>query len=550
MHHASTLGASQNESPHHANRNDLDPSEYWASAPFSRDQQPLFSPSLDGLIPQDHMVRLLDEILQALDWSFWEQKYERKRGQPPIHPRVVASVILYGLLRRVRSSRQLEYLCNHCLDFLWLTEGRAIDHDTICKFRRRFSKEIKELFRQICRLAKSMGLIRLGEIMFDGTRVKSNNARDNTATAAKLEKQIAALEEELEKLWQAWEAGDAADEQKFAPDQNATQLPEDVADGKARLARLQHALDRVQAMDEARRREGVDPKKNPAQIPLTDPDSQVMPNKEGGYAPNYTPTAAVDAASGMIVDAVVLPAVNESPEVLPMVARVTETFGQAPERVVADAGNATGVNMSGLEQQNIEFFTPVDSNQPHPGDAAYREDPVEPVAPEQHEALPRNPQGQIDKSAFIYDEAANVYYCPMGQTMKQVNSKSRRQAGGKVKQWVHRATGCAACVLAAACLGANAKQGRTITRDEHEKARERTAARMATPEGREIYSRRLHVGETPFAVLKAMMNIRQFLLRGREGAETEWLWACTAYNLKKLLVSIGILRAYLAGAAI
>lgn len=543
MHKACTLaaGADQSQEPI---RLDLDPDLYWAKPIIERQGQPLAAATLDSFIPPNHMVRLLDEILQALDWTEWEQQYERKMGQPPIQPMVVAAVIIYGLLRRVRSSRQLEYLCNHCLDFIWLAEGRAIDHTTICKFRLKFQRQIKDLFRQVCRLAKGMGLIRLGEIMFDGTRVKANNARHETATAATLEKQLADLEAELERLWQAWEDGDFADEQKFAASEAATQLPKELAEMQARKERLQQALEKAKALDEARRQQGDN--KNPAQAPLTDLDCQVMPNKEGGSAPNYTPTVAVDAECGFIVDAMVLGSVSESAEVVPMVARVTETFGEAPQAVVVDAGNASGTSMSQLEEQGVEFFTPVTSSQPQPGDVAYREDPCQPVAPEQWDELPRNPQGRIDKSAFTYDSQNDRYYCPMGETMEFTKSDRRQQAGGMVRYKIYRASAsaCAGCPLANACVSPKSKGGRSIRRDENEPARERTAARMQTDRGREIYSRRLHVGETPFAVLKAMMNFRQFLVRGLDRVNTEWIWGCTAYDMRKLLNYIEALRAY------
>jgi transposase len=508
----------------------------------------LFSPTLDGMIPDDHLVRLLNEILLSLDWSDWESRYARQKGQPPIHPRVVASVLLYGLLRGVRSSRQLEYLCNHSLDFLWLTQGHALDHTTLCKFRRHWQAQLKGLFRQVCRLACAAGLLRLGEVMFDGTRVKANNARNQTATASSLQERLKKLEEleaRLEEKLAALEAGDLADAQVYAPGETATRLPEELADVQARREKLQEALRRVQELDEARRKGGVNPQKHPAQACLSDLDAQVTPNKEGGYAPNYTPTAAVDAEIGLIVDADVIAGVSEHPHAVPAVERITEMLGKAPEKFVTDAASATGANMSQLEEKNVEFFTPVESNQPQPGSAAHREDPTQPVPQEQWDALPRNSKGQLDKSAFVWDADQDVYYCPMGQRLEHAKVKSCQRSEGKVKLEVYQCSSCAGCPLAAACLSKQARHGRTITRDEYEEVRERTAARMASERGKKVYSRRLHVGETPFAVIKAVMRLRQFLLRGLEGVKTEWLWACTAYNLKKMLAHLGKVRAYL-----
>ena len=96
---------------------------HWAKAPMPRDQIALFSPTLDDAISEDHPVRLFDEILRTLDWSAWIVPCGEHSGRPPIHPRILAGIILYGLMQRIRSSRMLEYMCGHNLDFLWLAEG-------------------------------------------------------------------------------------------------------------------------------------------------------------------------------------------------------------------------------------------------------------------------------------------------------------------------------------------------------------------------------------------------------------------------------------------
>jgi len=116
--------------------------------------------------------------------------------------------------------------------------------------------------------------------------------------------------------------------------------------------------------DAARRREGI---KTPAQLPSTDSDSTVLPNKEGGYAPNYTPTAAVDTHRDFIVDPEVLANANENAELVPMVDRVEEAFGQRPGAVLADGLNATGPNIVDLEQRGVEFLSPLAASEPKEG---------------------------------------------------------------------------------------------------------------------------------------------------------------------------------------
>jgi transposase len=122
---------------------------YWAQAPAEREQMVLFATRLDEALGEDHPVRLLDEMLAALDWSAWERHYSGVAGQPAIHPRVMAGAILYGLTVGVRTTRKLEEACVNRMAFLWLVEGRDIDHSTFAGFRKDFGREIQALFKQV-----------------------------------------------------------------------------------------------------------------------------------------------------------------------------------------------------------------------------------------------------------------------------------------------------------------------------------------------------------------------------------------------------------------
>ena len=182
--------------------------DYWDEPPMNREQIVLFAPMLDSVIKEDHPARLVEEILRPLDWAEWEARYNGRLGRPPIHPRILAGIILYALTRGVRSSRHLEYLIKNNLDFIWLAEGREIDHSTICNFRTKFRQELKNLFRQLGRIALVMGVARLNQVALDGTRVKANNGRSETLTAEGIEARLAALDEEIERMLQEAEAAD------------------------------------------------------------------------------------------------------------------------------------------------------------------------------------------------------------------------------------------------------------------------------------------------------------------------------------------------------
>jgi transposase len=524
---------------------------YWAKTPTPREQQVLFSPTLDAMIDEGHPVRLLEEILATCDFSSWEQAYDGSRGQPPIHPRILAGILLYGLTRSIRSSRHLEYLAENNLDFMWLSQGHRPDHSTLCGFRRRFHDELKGLFKQIGRIAMTMGLVRLGEITLDGTRVKANNSRFATATGEKLKKRLAALDAQIEQLLSEAEAADKADELEFFANESTRELPAELAELEQRKAQLEAAIEKVAAADEQRRKEGVNPKKNPAQLPLTDQDSKVLPNKEGGYAPNYTPLAAADTHRGYLVEADVLAQANEQSATVATVDRVEETFETRPKRLLADKPHGTGKNLSELEKRGVELLSPIESKQPQEGNPAFREDPSQPVPEAEWEKLPRNKiSKKLDKSAFVYDEANDVYYCPQGKVLEYAQTCSEYRGGVKTRRRIYRCKECEGCPLRGECQKPNATSNRSVQRDEHEKQRERLAAKMQTDEAQTAYRRRLHAGETPFAVIKRIMGLRQFLMRGLERVKTEWLWACTAFNLAKLIRDVSRLRTKFATLAV
>jgi len=515
--------------------------EYWAKPRVVREQAVLFAPSLDDVVSEDHEVRLLDEVLRGLDWSEWESHYPGGRGQPPIHPRVLAGLWLYGMMRRIRTSRPLEYACGHNIDFIWLAEGLTPDHSTLSSFFSKFQNELKSLFKQVCKIAMSMGLIRLGEVAFDATKVKASNNRYRTLNTRTLEERLKSVEKQIEQMLSEVQAAEAL-AGEIRGGEVATKLPAELADLKTRQEKLNKALKLAKALDESRRKDGVDVKKTPSQIPMTDLESRVMPNKEGGYAPNYTPTCLTDGQNGFVLDAEVLNTVNEHREALPAVDRVIELCGESPEKFLADSGMATGPIIDGLEKREITAFIPVKSNQADETNPARREDLTQPVPESQWDQLVRNPTGQLDKSNFIYVPDQDKYVCPNGRLLRNIGSEN----DNGVKQYRYKSLSCEGCPLVALCLthpknatpeqrsNANGRL-RSIRRDEHEEVRERTAVRMKTEAAKQQYNHRSGIAETPFGFIKGVMGLRQFRHRGLVKVDHEWRWTCLTLNVKKLL---------------
>ena len=245
-------------------------SSYWQDAPMPREQIVLFADTLEQCIPEDHPVRILDEILSRLSWNEWEAAYHGKFGQPPIHPSVICKVLLFAMIRRIRSSRQIEYNLRHSIDFMWLASGRTIDHATLSEFRRKHPRQLKDLYRQMVQLAIDLGVAKLAELCIDGTRVLANASRHKTLTAEKVERLLKELDQQITAAMSELETNDDLDD-LFDDGQPADRLPEQLRDMKSRQEQLEAALAQLREMDQQRKRDGINPKKNPAQLPVTDP---------------------------------------------------------------------------------------------------------------------------------------------------------------------------------------------------------------------------------------------------------------------------------------
>jgi len=515
--------------------------DYWSKAPMDRDQIALFSPTLDSWIPEDHPIRLFEEVLSSLDWSSWESHYFGCIGQPPIHPRIIAGVILYGLSMGMRASRTLERACSNSIDFLWFTSGRHIDHSTICKFRTKFNKELKDMFRQVGRVSMAMGLIRLNEVGLDGTRIKANSNRYKAASAQTLEQKLAVLDEQIEQMFSEAQAADDRDRDLFGST-SPNVLPEELSSLQKRKEALEKALAAAEKVEKRRQRRSKVPDR-PAGVPVTDPDSAILPNKEGGYAPNYTAIAAVDSQSGFIVDASVNSDSQESDTTVPTVDHIEETFEETPKKLLADTSHGTGLNYKELKARGVEAYIPANNYINKADNPARRDDPTHPVPESDWDRLPRTPQSKkLDRSAFVYGASLDCYYCPMGRKLTYGWRFNQARKWGILKCKSYLCDSCADCPLAAECLKGKSKQ-RTVTHDEFEQVRQEVLARMRSPEGKEIYSHRKWLCETPFGVIKTRMKLRQFLLRGLKKVETEWLWACTSFNLSKLISEVVRMRA-------
>jgi hypothetical protein len=421
------------------------------------------------------------------------------------------------------------------LDFRWLAEGRSIDHSTISEFRQSHPEALCDLFVQVGLIAREMGYLTLVTLGYDGTRIRSNNRRHGSRTPEALRRAKAQLAEEFAAHRKACEQAQQQEDEAFEAAAKA-----DAERKERELKRQSERIDEALAELERIEAEG---KKVPSQLPITDPQSRIAKNKEGGFAPNYNPAIAVDADSGLIADSEVLSGTDEQNHMIEAVDRARSNFGPADAdratEVLADGLMATGENITECPQHNIDFYSPAGPENP-----AYRDDPRQPVPEEKLAELPlrgRKPkQGEedtrtFDKSAFLYDVENDVYWCPMGQELQKY-TETRDHRGDPRYGYRASKEACAACSLKDRCFRNRRNQyGRRIECGAHEVAKQAHAAKMREPESREKYRRRASVTERPFAVIKQFFGVRQFLTRGLQNVRNEWRWISIACNLHRLL---------------
>lgn len=503
------------------------------SAP--RYQLMLYAHSLDDAIPADDPVRVFAALLEDVDWTPWEQAYAGC-GQPPIHPKYVAGAILYGLLRKVRSTRDLEQASRKHLDFLWLLEGFMPDHSTFADFQKRHADAIQGLNRHLAKRLVQQRNGALLQLIVDGTRLRADSARRGTRTAEFIEAILGELNRRLEGLAQAQASSDAVGQDRFEGMGPSEDPRAELARRDKEMAQLQQQRARYeQALAVARERDACAQEHNgqnaaAVRVPVSDPEAQVTPNKEGGYAPNYTPVAAVEPQTGALVFGNVLAGSDEAEAVLPAVAAVTALTGQTPDAVLADSNFAAGEVLEALEAAGIAAYMPTRSVSP-PDNPAPRPDPSVPVAEADRNRLPKH-GGTFARTAFLYDETTDSYACPMGHRLAPYKRGEDRR--GSVCTY-YRCAACPTCPLASDCIKGKGPY-RTLTRDPYEPLREAAAQRLATPEGKAIYRLRAPHIEGLFGFIKRDLGIRGFRVRGLANVRIEWTWIGTAYNLKKLLL--------------
>ena len=433
----------------------------------------LLPPSVDEWLPERHLARFVVEVIERLDLSAMVKAY-RGSGSASYHPSVLLGLLVYGYATGVFSSRQLERATYDSVAFRFIAANDHPDHDTIATFRRRFLREIEGLFVQVLMLAREAGVLKLGTVALDGTKVHANASRHSALSYEHASKLEAQLKAEVKELMALAEVADSAS----VPD--GMSVPEELARREERLTRIAEAKAKIEARAKERfareqadheakmgaraekakktgRKPGGRPPQPPTagpgpkdQVNLTDEDSRIMPGPGGGFEQAYNAQAAVATGSLLVVATDVVQAANDKEQIAPTLAALAalpEALGK-PEAMLADTGYFSNANVTACAAAKIA--------------------PLIALGRERH-------------NLSWQDRFAKAPPAPDNPT--------------PLKAMAHR---------------------------------------LATPEGRQLYALRKQTPEPVFGIIKSVMGFRQFSLRGLENVKGEWNLVTMAWNLKRM----------------
>ena len=349
--------------------------------PWKIDEAQLLPPSVQDYVPRDHISQLIVSLVrESLDLSAIIGSYRSGLGQPPFDPRMMTALLLHGYASGVYSSRRIARAAVERVDFMMIVAGDPPDFRTISEFRRRHLKALAELFVQVLKLAEKAGLVKLGHVALDGTRIKANASKHKAMSYDRMKKREAELEAEVDRWLKAAEAADA-EEDKLYGDKRGDEMPDWVADKQKRLAKIRDAKAALEAeakaaaeaerkaraeAEERRIAEGgkkngktpAPPNTEPdgkAQLNFTDPESRILKTKDG-YIQGYNAQAAVDGAHQIIVAQTLTSSSSDQAQLAPLLDGIRANLGTNPDEVSADAGYCSDANLRTIKRRRIEGY--------------------------------------------------------------------------------------------------------------------------------------------------------------------------------------------------
>jgi len=357
---------------------------------YDRDQAFLLPPSLRDWLPEGDLAFFIIDVVDQLDLSALYRHYEvaeatettgerRKAasGQPAFHPKMMVALVLYAYCNGTPSSRRIARLCERDAGYRVVSADQQPNFRTLSEFRRVHLEALKGLFVQVLHLAREAGLVKLGHVALDGTKVKANASKHKAMSYARMQEKEAQYVREIEGLLKRAEEADTAEDGLYGNDRRGDELPRELQFRETRLKKIREAK---QALEEAAQEkacaegkldEDGDPKppkrgRPPATPPgtpkpkdqrnFTDPDSRIMKMNHKGFDQAYNCQAAVDSKSQIIVAREVTNAANDKQQVEPLVEQVKANLGETPKRASGDSGFYSEANVRYLREEEIDDY--------------------------------------------------------------------------------------------------------------------------------------------------------------------------------------------------
>lgn len=457
---------------------------------YDQKQTMLLPLSVENFVPPMHPARTINDIVDHLDLNIFYGKYS-VRGASSYDPRMMLKILFYAYSDGVTSSRDIANLVETHTVYMYLSGMQRPDHRTLCRYRVMHQQGIEKAFLDIVHLCIGMGMVGLGNVSFDGTRIKANASGKRTKDKEGLDRQIRKWMDESERQ-------DRIEDERYGEDGTPYRVPPHLKDPKERQRLIKEKI------EELRKEKEVVEKSGEKTVNLTDSDARLMKTRRG-VVPGYNGQLAVDGKNQVIVAARLVRDVNDVNQLAPMVEEVERNTGRLPWISTADSGYFSLDNYEYMEKRGMLALIP---------DTKYHLEK-------------RGKTKFYPRTMFRYDEEEDVFTCPGGRLLEHSGSSTYK--GYHLDHYVCK--DCSGCSLKAGCTGA--KQ-RKITRNERDHLVQDMRARLDNPIGEQCYLERMSIVEPVFGNLKENLGFRQFNLRGIGKAGTEFNLLCIAHNLLKI----------------
>jgi len=320
----------------------------------------LMPPSLSDWVPEGHLARGVSDLVDTLDLSAIEDTYTEERGYPPYHPRMMVKLLMYGYCTGTYSSRRIADKLIDSVAFRFLAAGNQPDFRTVSDFRKNHGQALEGLFDQVLEVCQKAGLVKLGKVAIDGTKIKANASKHKAMSYGRMKQKESELKRQVREMLKRAEQIDKEEDRLYGRDKTGNELPEEFARADTRLKKIREAKAALEAEARAKAIErGKDPDDtippDKAQRNFTDPDSKIQKTKDG-YIQGYNAQVAVDDTFQVIVSQHVTPTAPDVNELVPAMDSIKKRLGRKPKAVLADAGYWSEKNVEALGNRRIDAY--------------------------------------------------------------------------------------------------------------------------------------------------------------------------------------------------